>query len=96
MFKKQWNTLNIVILKIAYIYEIYEDLLLKLGAPHVAKPCHVCWFIVVCSSDDTVEDISNIESLQYDFSTVQLATNYFSDSNKLGEGGFGSVHKVRP
>ncbi|KAL8107808.1 hypothetical protein AgCh_024276 [Apium graveolens] len=45
------------------------------------------------SNDDIVEDISNIESLQYDFSTVQLATNYFSDSNKLGEGGFGSVHK---
>ncbi|KAK1368440.1 Cysteine-rich RLK (RECEPTOR-like protein kinase) 25 [Heracleum sosnowskyi] len=41
----------------------------------------------------TVEDISSVESLQYDFSTVEFATNNFSDSNKLGEGGFGAVYK---
>ncbi|KAK1368446.1 Cysteine-rich RLK (RECEPTOR-like protein kinase) 25 [Heracleum sosnowskyi] len=45
------------------------------------------------SQNDNVEDISTVESLQYDFSMVQAATNGFSDSNKLGEGGFGSVYK---
>ncbi|WOG85282.1 hypothetical protein DCAR_0104470 [Daucus carota subsp. sativus] len=45
------------------------------------------------NDNDDVEDISTIESLRYDFSTIQAATNSFSDSNKLGEGGFGSVYK---
>ncbi|KAK1403088.1 hypothetical protein POM88_002693, partial [Heracleum sosnowskyi] len=37
----------------------------------------------------TVEDISSVESLH----TVEFATNNFSDSNKLGQGGFGAVYK---
>ncbi|WOG89925.1 hypothetical protein DCAR_0209166 [Daucus carota subsp. sativus] len=32
-------------------------------------------------------------SLQYDFGTIEVATNHFSDRNKLGEGGFGAVYK---
>lgn len=39
------------------------------------------------------EDISTEESLLYDFNQLQAATNNFSDSNKLGEGGFGVVYK---
>ncbi|XP_022866219.1 cysteine-rich receptor-like protein kinase 15, partial [Olea europaea var. sylvestris] len=38
-------------------------------------------------------EISTIESLQYDFSTIRAATDNFSDANKLGEGGFGIVYK---
>jgi len=30
----------------------------------------------------------------YDFATVSVASNHFSQTNKLGEGGFGSVYKV--
>ncbi|XVF27804.1 hypothetical protein REPUB_Repub14bG0140300 [Reevesia pubescens] len=37
-------------------------------------------------------DIS-VESLQFDFSTIEAATNKFSIDNKLGEGGFGPVFK---
>ncbi|XVF27795.1 hypothetical protein REPUB_Repub14bG0139700 [Reevesia pubescens] len=33
------------------------------------------------------------ESLQFDFATVRVATNNFSDENKLGQGGFGAVYK---
>lgn len=29
-----------------------------------------------------------------DLTTIHTATNYFSDSNKLGQGGFGPVYKV--
>ncbi|KAD3338286.1 hypothetical protein E3N88_33807 [Mikania micrantha] len=43
--------------------------------------------------ENNTMDISTIESLQYDFETVKAATNGFSDNNKLGEGGFGSVYK---
>ncbi|XP_052875926.1 cysteine-rich receptor-like protein kinase 10 isoform X2 [Gossypium arboreum] len=38
-------------------------------------------------------DITTVEALQYDFATIEAATNKFSDANKLGEGGFGEVYK---
>ncbi|XP_048601611.1 cysteine-rich receptor-like protein kinase 11 isoform X2 [Brassica napus] len=38
-------------------------------------------------------DISTPHSSQYDFKTIEVATNKFSRSNKLGEGGFGEVYK---
>ncbi len=38
---------------------------------------------------------STVESLQFDFATIEATTNKFSDDhNKLGEGGFGVVYKV--
>lgn len=40
------------------------------------------------------DDISDVESLQYDFSTIRAATDNFSNDDKLGEGGFGPVYKV--
>ena len=39
-------------------------------------------------------DIITAESFQYDFSSVHVATNDFSEDNKLGQGGFGAVYKV--
>ena len=35
------------------------------------------------------------EMLYFDLSTILSATNNFSDENKLGEGGFGPVYKVK-
>jgi hypothetical protein len=35
-----------------------------------------------------------VESLQFDLSSIEAATNNFSPDNKLGEGGFGEVYKV--
>ncbi|XP_022859603.1 cysteine-rich receptor-like protein kinase 11 [Olea europaea var. sylvestris] len=49
----------------------------------------------VDEENDEGNDISTIESLQYDLNTVELATNNFSPDNKIGEGGFGSVYKVK-
>lgn len=35
-----------------------------------------------------------MDSLRFDFATVRAVTNDFSNANKLGHGGFGSVYKV--
>ncbi|KAL6546710.1 hypothetical protein OROMI_022431 [Orobanche minor] len=42
---------------------------------------------------DTVDEIIAAESLKYTLNTIKDATNDFSDDNKLGQGGFGSVYK---
>ncbi|KAL0659604.1 hypothetical protein Bca4012_080189 [Brassica carinata] len=39
-------------------------------------------------------DISNTDSLQFDFKTIEAATDKFSRSNMLGQGGFGEVFKA--
>ncbi|KAL3740570.1 hypothetical protein ACJRO7_021791 [Eucalyptus globulus] len=36
-------------------------------------------------------ELTTVESLQFDLATIQSATNDFSPENKLGEGGFGEV-----
>lgn len=46
--------------------------------------------LFAASDEDT-----RAESLQFDFATVRVATNNFSDANKLGQGGFGAVYKVK-
>ncbi|GMP75205.1 hypothetical protein CsSME_00032379 [Camellia sinensis var. sinensis] len=47
----------------------------------------------VIESDMIGTEISAVQSLQFDLATIQVATNNFSDDNKIGEGGFGSVYK---
>lgn len=41
---------------------------------------------------------TNMDELELpllDFATLAMATNNFSEANKLGQGGFGSVYKVK-
>ncbi|XP_021719475.1 cysteine-rich receptor-like protein kinase 10 [Chenopodium quinoa] len=40
-----------------------------------------------------MEDIAGLESLQFEFKAIKAATDNFSPSNKLGQGGFGVVYK---
>ncbi|KAF9673579.1 hypothetical protein SADUNF_Sadunf10G0038900 [Salix dunnii] len=40
------------------------------------------------------DEMKRLESLEFNFSTLKIATNEFSNDNKLGQGGFGSVYKV--
>lgn len=40
------------------------------------------------------EDITTAGSLQFDFKAIEAATDKFSETNKLGQGGFGQVYKV--
>uniref|UniRef100_A0A7N0U7C0 Uncharacterized protein n=1 Tax=Kalanchoe fedtschenkoi TaxID=63787 RepID=A0A7N0U7C0_KALFE len=41
----------------------------------------------------TINETGSRESLELDFGTIRSATNNFSDYNKLGQGGFGSVYR---
>uniref|UniRef100_F6H840 G-type lectin S-receptor-like serine/threonine-protein kinase n=1 Tax=Vitis vinifera TaxID=29760 RepID=F6H840_VITVI len=47
-----------------------------------------------CIEGQDDDEIINIESLQFDFATSRVATNNFSDANKLGQGRFGPIYKV--
>ncbi|CAK9159405.1 unnamed protein product, partial [Ilex paraguariensis] len=42
--------------------------------------------------DTEVSSVENV--IRYSYKELRIATNDFSISNKIGEGGFGSVYKV--
>lgn len=41
-----------------------------------------------------LEAIKDHELLLFSFSSIEIATDYFSEVNKLGQGGFGPVYKI--
>ncbi|PON34249.1 Tyrosine-protein kinase [Parasponia andersonii] len=43
--------------------------------------------------EEAGNDISTTDSLQFDYITIENATNKFSEDYKLGRGGFGDVYK---
>ncbi|XP_023002931.1 cysteine-rich receptor-like protein kinase 29 isoform X1 [Cucurbita maxima] len=42
---------------------------------------------------DATDEISSVETIQFNFDTIKEATDDFSDENKLGQGGFGAVYR---
>ncbi|XP_021299007.1 putative cysteine-rich receptor-like protein kinase 30 isoform X1 [Herrania umbratica] len=43
----------------------------------------------------SADNSNSLESLQFKFSAIKVSTDNFSENNKLGQGGFGSVYKGR-
>lgn len=41
------------------------------------------------------DEITSVQSLQFQLGTVEAATNNFAEENKIGRGGFGDVYRVR-
>jgi len=52
----------------------------------------LCCFLT--GNEEEADGMASSESLLYNLSTLRAATDNFSVENKLGEGGFGPVHKV--
>ena len=52
--------------------------------------------IIPCfeATGQTEEEMARMGFMQYDFDTIRIGTDKFSDENKVGEGGFGAVYKV--
>lgn len=46
-------------------------------------------------TQDNLEEIAAMEQKAFPYQTLVEATDNFSSQNKLGEGGFGAVYKVR-
>ncbi|RZC16510.1 G-type lectin S-receptor-like serine/threonine-protein kinase isoform C, partial [Glycine soja] len=58
---------------------------MNLGKPEIIKKL-IHWKHMKETEENDIQTI-------FDFSTIDIATNHFSDRNKLGEGGFGPVYK---
>ncbi|XP_029126520.1 putative receptor-like protein kinase At4g00960 [Cajanus cajan] len=55
----------------------------------------LCQYLRKWKAKKKIEDedeIKIVESLQFNLETIRVATDDFSDSNKLGQGGFGAVY----
>ncbi|KAF8029664.1 hypothetical protein BT93_E2173 [Corymbia citriodora subsp. variegata] len=50
---------------------------------------------VIFKGKSGANELTTVESLQFDLTTIKVATNDFSPKNKLGEGGFGEVFQGR-
>ncbi|KAJ9564946.1 hypothetical protein OSB04_000912 [Centaurea solstitialis] len=48
---------------------------------------------VLCNACGMTTELYIKESMKFSYSEIHLATNYFSDDNLLGEGGYGLVYK---
>ncbi|WJZ96106.1 hypothetical protein VitviT2T_014827 [Vitis vinifera] len=56
----------------------------------------ICTFLRMQKGRDNVESadgIVSVESLEFNLNSIRVATENFSDANKLGQGGFGIVYK---
>uniref|UniRef100_A0A0A0KHX1 Gnk2-homologous domain-containing protein n=1 Tax=Cucumis sativus TaxID=3659 RepID=A0A0A0KHX1_CUCSA len=81
------SILSIVILSIAIYFVLLMKRRKKIPSDEIQ--------IKGIAFQEATSEISNVEAIQFDFETIKVATNEFSDKNKLGQGGFGAVYRVQ-
>ncbi|XP_057985400.1 cysteine-rich receptor-like protein kinase 37 [Hevea brasiliensis] len=59
----------------------------------VALTCSLFYYRKPKQETKDLDENSSTECSKFNFETIRLATNDFSDHNKLGQGGFGTVYK---
>ncbi|KAJ1376488.1 Serine-threonine/tyrosine-protein kinase, catalytic domain [Sesbania bispinosa] len=87
------GTSNISIIVAIVIPIVVAVALFILGCCYLRKRASNKYSYNTYIRDSIREDLTDVESLQFDLATVQAATNSFSDENKIGQGGFGVVYK---
>ena len=75
-----------------YIISFWEAVVV--ACTYFKMRCSLNKELITSCSGEAVDEIESLESLQFDFDTVKVATDDFSDANMLGQGGFGVVYKV--
>lgn len=55
---------------------------------------HIPQIIFLINEEIEVDSSVVKRSLQFKYTTLEKATDYFNEANKLGQGGFGEVFKV--
>ncbi|XP_068669520.1 cysteine-rich receptor-like protein kinase 10 isoform X2 [Aristolochia californica] len=64
-----------------------------IAAVVIISTIYVCLPKKAASGAADESQIIDVESLKYSLESIRAATDHFSEENKLGEGGFGSVYK---
>ncbi|XP_010439222.1 PREDICTED: cysteine-rich receptor-like protein kinase 5 isoform X2 [Camelina sativa] len=81
----------VIIIAIVVPLAVYILLFAVISSFHVINRVKKAY--ETAAADDDGDDITTAGSLQFDFNAVEAATDKFSESNKLGQGGFGQVYK---
>ncbi|KAM7490247.1 hypothetical protein LguiA_033168 [Lonicera macranthoides] len=80
------------IIAIAISMSIIVSLLLfVIGRCYIVRKSKKSYYVLTDETDAI--EITDVRSLQFDLGTIQVATNNFSNENKIGQGGFGMVYK---
>ncbi|KAJ0263444.1 putative cysteine-rich receptor-like protein kinase 23 [Hirschfeldia incana] len=91
MHGKEENSMRVIIIAIVVPLGVYVLLFLVISSFYVTTRMKNTY--ETATADDGGDDITTAGSLQFDFKSVEAATDNFSERNKLGQGGFGEVYK---
>ncbi|KAL4012237.1 hypothetical protein IC575_029333 [Cucumis melo] len=76
-----------MLIKLVFLFfKLNQPLEMDLKFPSTIIPCFE-------ATGQTEEEMARMGFMQYDFDTIRIGTDKFSDENKVGEGGFGAVYK---
>ncbi|XP_059642319.1 cysteine-rich receptor-like protein kinase 25 isoform X2 [Cornus florida] len=76
---------------IAIVASIVSVVLLSVGCCFLVRRAREWYYNI--EEENVGNEITTVNSLQFDLGTIEAATNNFSIDNKIGQGGFGQVYK---
>ncbi|KAJ4975399.1 hypothetical protein NE237_000505 [Protea cynaroides] len=90
---KGMSSSSIIIIVVAVVFAVTFTVVILVFILYRRSQRRKLMHIVDDDQDDQNEIIS-ANFLQFNFDTIRIATDNFSDANKLGQGGFGAVYKA--